>query len=36
VVGCRDEDAGYRWGFRYVYKRDPSPDELEEYKCGVA
>ena len=26
--GRRDEDANYRWGFRHVYNRDPSPNEL--------
>jgi hypothetical protein len=31
----RDEDAAYRWGFRYCYKRAPSPDELEAYKHAL-
>jgi hypothetical protein len=31
----RDEDANYRWAFRYCYKRDPSPDELEAYKHAL-
>jgi hypothetical protein len=33
--GRRDEDANYRWGFRYCCKRDPSLDELEAYKHAL-
>jgi hypothetical protein len=31
----RDEDANYRWGFWYCYKREASPDELEAYKQAL-